>query len=104
MICCEECGRPYGCGLENKCKAYQKEEEEICDQCDQPMSEHDDGECPKKPMIVWLDEIEPVLRGEAEAQEKERSACERLIEGYKDLTFEQSAYIFDTMYEATKEN
>ena len=54
------------------------DDEETCDQCNQPMSEHDDGECPKM--------------------------CERMIEGYKDLTFEQSAYIFDTMCEATKEN
>jgi hypothetical protein len=57
-----------------------------------------------KPVIVWLDEIEPILKEEAEIQVRERTACERIIEGYKDLTFEESAYIFDTSYEATKEN
>ena len=53
-------------------RKYEKEEKACtaCDRCSQPMSEHDDGECPK-------------------------NASEYLIEGYKDLTFEQCDYIFD---------
>ena len=32
------------------------------------------------------------------------TACERLARGYEDLTSSECTYIFDTMYEATKEN
>jgi hypothetical protein len=61
----------------------------------------------------WLDELEeePIENDEgyeAYCEEQIRlsklTACEKLIEGYKDLTPRESAYIFDTMYESKKEN
>lgn len=47
-ILCEDCNILWSIEEYSKCPVCHLKEKTICDKCNQPISEHDDGECPSK--------------------------------------------------------